>query len=113
MFELPVARTNIYLDIVFKELLRDPIENLLEFLDEKLISGGSAIIYTKTRLMATTLCSVLNSKNRSALPYHRGLDEEQLRENQASWMEDKDTTMVGTVAFGLGIDKSDVRVVVN
>ena len=113
VFELPAARTNIYLDVVIKELLHDPIEHLLEFLEEKLISGGSAIIYTRTRFMARTLCAALNSKNMSALEYHKGLEEEQLRKNQASWMEDKISTMVATIAFGLGIDKPDVRVVVN
>ena len=113
IFERPCGRTNLYIDLVYQELLCNPIQNLIDFLEEKLSGGGSAIIYTRTKFAAGAVCSALNSKGRPSLEYHRGLPDEQLKENQARWMANEVTTMVGTVAFGLGIDKPDVRVVAN
>ena len=103
VFERSARRTNLYIDVVFKELFGSkPMADMSEFLDEKLLHGGSAIIYTKTRAMADTICDALNSKGRSSLAYHRGLKQEQLQENQQQWMDNKVTTMVATIAFGLG-----------
>ena len=113
IFERPAGRSNLYIDIVHQELFCNPIQNLIDFIEEKLSGGGSAIIYTRTKFAASMICSSLNSKGRPALEYHRGLPNAQLEENQARWMANEVTTMVGTVAFGLGIDKPDVRVVAN
>ena len=113
IFERPAARTNLYVDIVHTELLSNSFVDLFQFLDEKLIGGGSAIIYTRTKYDAGVVCNALNSQGRSSLEYHRNLPEAVLRENQAQWMDNKVSTMVATVAFGLGIDNQHVRVVVN
>ena len=102
VFERSARRTNLYIDVAFKEVLSKPMDAMSEFLDEKLIHGGSAIIYTKTRLMARQICFTLKSKGRSALEYHRGLAEEVLQENQKRWMDNEVTTIVATIAFGLG-----------
>ena len=112
-FELPTARDNLYFDVVLKELLCNPIQHLLQFLDEKLKSGGSAIIYVRTKRKAKALCASLNKNNRSALEYHRDMESAECDANQAAWMEDRVSTIVATIAFGLGIDKPNVRVVIN
>ena len=102
VFERSARRTNLYIDVAFKEVLSEPMDAMSEFLDEKLIHGGSAIIYVKTRLMAQQICLYLKSKGRSSLEYHRGLAEEVLQENQKRWMDNEVTTIVATIAFGLG-----------
>ena len=113
VFERPAARYNLYVDIVHQDLLSDAFVHLAQFLDEKLSGGGSAIIYTRTKHNAGIISDALNSHGRRSLQYHRDLKEQELRANQAQWMDNTVSVMVATIAFGLGIDKQDVRVVVN
>ena len=110
-FERPIARRNLYFDVVFQELLANPIQNLVQFLDAKLDDGGCAIVYCQTKATTDHLRRALESKGRQCLQYHADLPERD--ENQSRWMRDEVTTMVATIAFGLGVDKPDVRVVVH
>ena len=110
-FERPIARRNLYFDVVFQELLANPIENLLRFLDEKLEGGGCAIIYCNRKATTEYVCRALNSGGRQSLQYHGELPER--NENQSRWMRGEVSAMVATVAFGLGIDRPDVRSVVH
>merc|ERR1711894_8516 len=109
-FELPIVRRNLYFDVVFQELLANPIRNLVEFLDAKLADGGCSIVYCRTKAMTDHLCRTLNSKGRQCLQYHADLPER--NENQLRWMRGEVSTMVATIAFGLGVDKGDVRAIV-
>ena len=102
-YELPSRRNNLYIDVVIQELLPDPVLHMSDFINEKLQNGGSAIIYVPTKAKAQSICAALNERQLRALEYHRDLSDEQLKENQAQWMEDKVTIMVATVAFGLGM----------
>ena len=113
IFELPARRNNLYIDVVFQELLTCPIKHLSDFIDEKRNGRGSAIVYTPTKSMARSVCAALNKEERRAVEYHRDLPDNQLRENQAQWMANEVPIVVATIAFGLGIDKRDVRVVVH
>jgi superfamily II DNA helicase RecQ len=71
-----------------------------------------AIVYTPTRKQATSLAHDLAGEF-AAASYHAGLDAEQRRRVQQQFMEGKLEVMVATTAFGMGIDKSDVRTVIH
>jgi ATP-dependent DNA helicase RecQ len=73
---------------------------------------GPGIIYAPTRRKVEELAEKLGTKaNRPVLPYHAGLDPQQRAENQAAFVASEDMVIVATIAFGMGIDKPDVRFV--
>ena len=75
--------------------------------------GGSGIVYTSTRRTAEELCAYLVSEGVSAEFYHAGLTAGEREDRQARWKDGRTLVMVSTNAFGMGIDKSDVRFVVH
>ena len=113
VFELPTARDNIFFDVVHQELMSDPVQHIQEFLQEKLSTGGSSIVYVRTKDQASSICRSLNQLNLSSTEYHRGLSEDTCKQNQQLWMSDEVQVMVATIAFGLGINKSNVRAIVH
>ena len=72
---------------------------------------GSGIIYTSTRRHCAQLSRKLVSLGIEALPYHAGLDHQTRSKNQERWMRNEIRVIVATNAFGMGIDKPDVRFV--
>jgi len=72
---------------------------------------GPGIVYVPSRDKAERIAEKLASKGRRALPYHAGLDPAVRARNQAAFVESEDMVMAATVAFGMGIDKPDVRFV--
>lgn len=74
---------------------------------------GSAIIYTRNRKKTKEIANFLNINNITATFYHAGLNNEVKDARQKSWLEDKSRVMVSTNAFGMGIDKPDVRIVIH
>ena len=74
---------------------------------------GSAIVYTRSRRRTKEFAELLNEAGISATFYHAGLDTATKDERQLAWQNDKTRVMVATNAFGMGIDKPDVRVVIH
>ncbi|MFL9840280.1 DNA helicase RecQ [Sphingomonas sp. ST-64] len=72
---------------------------------------GPGIVYAQTRRAVEKLAEKLSGNGRPVLPYHAGLDPDVRRRNQAAFVESEDMVIVATVAFGMGIDKPDVRFV--
>lgn len=75
--------------------------------------NGSSIIYTRNRKGTREIAQMLEQNGISATFYHAGLDNDTKDERQKAWQEDKVRVMVATNAFGMGIDKPDVRVVIH
>lgn len=75
--------------------------------------SGSGIIYCKTRKKTKALSDALKQRGFESDYYHAGLDQESRKEKQQLWKEGRIRIIVCTNAFGMGIDKSDVRLVVH
>lgn len=75
--------------------------------------AGSAIVYVRTRLRAKQTAAFLQSKGISAAYYHGGLPHLERSKAQSEWVQNRTRVMVATNAFGMGIDKSDVRLVIH
>lgn len=74
---------------------------------------GSAIIYARSRKRTKEMAELLNKNGISSTFYHAGLDPVIKDERQKSWQDDEVRVMVATNAFGMGIDKPDVRMVIH
>jgi ATP-dependent DNA helicase RecQ len=75
--------------------------------------GQSGIIYCIRRKDVDALCAKLTDKGYKAAPYHAGMEDEERKKNQDDFINDKVDIIVATIAFGMGIDKSNVRYVIH
>ncbi len=89
--------------------LRNRREQLMEFM--KTAQGQSGIVYCLSRKNTEKYADVLKAAGYKALPYHAGLPPETRFENQERFMAEDGVVMVATIAFGMGIDKPDIRFV--
>lgn len=86
-------------------------EKLKDFLAER--SGESGIVYCLSRRSTETLAEDLQMAGYKALPYHAGLDRQTRSRHQELFLKDEVKIIIATIAFGMGIDKSNVRFVVH
>ncbi|MFN2223878.1 MAG: DNA helicase RecQ, partial [Candidatus Promineifilaceae bacterium] len=101
-------RPNLFLEVQPKH---DGYGQLLAFLKQRREQSG--IIYCATRRQVDELAALLSAAGWPALPYHAGLEDAVRHRNQRRFSHDDVPIMVATVAFGMGIDKSNIRFVVH
>ncbi|MDP2174146.1 MAG: DNA helicase RecQ [Candidatus Cloacimonadaceae bacterium] len=97
--------------LLMVERKQDAFIKLLNFL--KAHSGENGLIYCLTRKNVDTLTDKLQSEGFSVLPYHAGLSDEERNRNQEAFIRDEIRIIVATIAFGMGINKSNIRFVVH
>jgi ATP-dependent DNA helicase RecQ len=100
-------RANIYYRVLLKN--KDK-QQLYDFIQSE-HSGQPGIVYVRTRLRADQIASWLQEKGLPAFSYHAGLDPHTRAERQRQFLHDDGLIIVATIAFGMGIDKPDVRFV--
>ncbi|TFZ01851.1 DNA helicase RecQ [Ramlibacter humi] len=89
---------------------KDPSAQLLRFIESE-HEGDAGIVYCQSRKRVEETAQMLCSHGLDALPYHAGLDAEMRQRHQDRFLRDDGVVMVATIAFGMGIDKPDVRFV--
>jgi len=100
-------RPNIRYTVVLKDNVRKQLQAFLKGRP----AGESGIVYTMSRKKVEETAAWLQGLGYKALPYHAGMDAEQRRENQTVFQREPGVVVVATIAFGMGIDKPDVRFV--
>lgn len=90
---------------------QDPREQTLKFLEE--YQNESGIIYCQSRKSTESVAEFLKTKGIKALPYHAGLSSEERSRNQDLFLKDEARVICATIAFGMGIHKSNVRFVIH
>ena len=109
VFKSSFNRPNLYYEVRPKTANVD--KDLVKFIKSQ--SGKSGIVYCLSRKKVEELAESLALNGIPALPYHAGLDSAVRSENQDKFLMEKVDVIVATIAFGMGIDKPDVRYVVH
>lgn len=108
VFKASFNRKNLYYQIKPKD---NPYHQLLQYLDVR--KKDSGIIYCQSRKTVESLALSLQTEGYRALPYHAGLTAEVRTENQERFIREDVEIIVATIAFGMGIDKPNVRYVIH
>lgn len=107
IFRKSFSRDNLGLTVINSESKRSDVLQLLSFVK------GCTIIYVRNRKQTIEVAQWLTEHGMSCASYHGGMERSVRERNQQLWMTNRVRVMVSTNAFGMGIDKSDVRLVVH
>ncbi len=108
IFKTSFNRANLYYEVRPKQNAK---KQLIKFVS--LNKGKSGIVYCLSRKKVEEIAELLNVNGFKALPYHAGLDSDIRMKNQDAFLNENCDIVVATIAFGMGIDKPDVRFVVH
>ena len=108
VFKSSFNRPNLYYEIRDKS---DPKKDIIRYIRQN--PGKSGIIYCLSRKKVEELAELLNINGIKAAPYHAGLDAKTRADNQDKFLMEEVDVIVATIAFGMGIDKPDVRFVIH
>lgn len=108
LFKSSFNRSNLYYEVRTK---KNVIKEIVKFI--KINSGKTGIIYCLSRKKVEEIAEVLNINGIKALPYHAGLDAKTRADTQDRFLMEDVEVIVATIAFGMGIDKPDVRYVIH
>lgn len=108
VFKSSFNRPNLYYEVRDKV---EPEKDIIRFIRQH--PGKSGIIYCLSRKKVEELAQMLSINGIKALPYHAGLDAKTRAENQDKFLMEEVDVIVATIAFGMGIDKPDVRFVIH
>ena len=111
LFKSSFNRTNLYYEVRPKGKKADVMKDLVSYVKTK--KGKSGIIYCLSRKKVEEIAEVLKANGVKALPYHAGLDSKTRAAHQDAFLMEDTDVIVATIAFGMGIDKPDVRFVIH
>lgn len=104
-------RTNLYYEIQPKIKKDQTVKHIVKFISQH--KGKSGIIYTLNRKTTEELAELLVANNIKAVAYHAGLDQKVRADRQDQFLNEDVQVIVATIAFGMGIDKPDIRFVIH
>ncbi len=104
-------RSNLYYEVHPKVKLDETIESIVRFISQN--KDKSGIIYTLNRKTTEELAGMLMANNIKAVAYHAGLDSKLRADRQDQFLNEDVQVIVATIAFGMGIDKPDIRFVIH
>lgn len=104
-------RPNLYYEIQPKVKKEDTLKSIVRFISQN--KGKSGIIYTTNRKTTEELAELLQQNSIKAIAYHAGIDSKIRADRQDQFMNEEIQVIVATIAFGMGIDKPDIRFVIH
>ncbi len=111
VFKSSFNRDNLYYEVKAKGKKGQTLKDILSFINKR--NGKSGIIYCLSRKKVEEISEILVANGVRALPYHAGLDAKTRSSHQDKFLMEEADVIVATIAFGMGIDKPDVRFVIH
>lgn len=109
VYKASFNRENLVYEV--KDKTKDVDKDIIKFIKQR--QGKSGIVYCLSRKKVEEFAEILQTNDINALPYHAGLDQATRNANQDAFLMEKTDIIVATIAFGMGIDKPDVRFVIH
>lgn len=104
-------RANLYYEVIPKTSKEQTLKSIVKFIHS--MQGKSGIIYTLNRKTTEDLAELLQANGVSAIAYHAGLESNVRSQRQDMFLMEKVNVIIATIAFGMGIDKPDIRFVIH